>query len=486
MNRTDYLKLKKKIKRIELFILAALYVFFFVVVLDNKKGDPNLWIYESLLLFGTVIPVFFLHYIWPRYFEEGKIDWGVGLTLATFVLEWIVLSFGFYWAEENPSHGLDYYYGPAFGFSFVSLLVLSGYVGLRYTLIRFLLNSKKSIGHRVMKEIGAAAAIGIAVFIIVVQIVPAIGTFSAMAIPYAYCLYALHTYWVLPYAEKNKLNKTTLGALSLLVGLVCLVVFSSGMELLLQVARGRYASFDGLQIVGGLFISGAIIPLTYVLYFGQRKQRKEVFGLQKELGRTSADLKLLQSQVNPHFLFNMMNTLYGVALQENAERTATGIQKLGDMMRFMIHENQQERILLSRELAYLKEYIDLQKLRIADLPSIEISSIIPDQVLDRYYIAPMLLIPFVENAFKHGISFAQQSWIRVQLELDGEILKLSVYNSIHSRGLEGDLESAQSGIGLENVKQRLHLLYPHTHQLNIEQTQREFFIFLTLGLDHEE
>src|SRR5690606_37116682 len=159
MSRLHYLHLKKKIKRIELFVIAALYVFFFVVVLDNKKGDPNLWLYESLLLIGTGTLVFFLHYIWPRYFEGGKIDWGVGLTLATFVMEWIVLSLGFYWAEEDPSHGLEYYYGPAFGFSFVSLLVLSGYVGLRYTLIRFLLNNKNTLKYNVMKVLGAAVAI---------------------------------------------------------------------------------------------------------------------------------------------------------------------------------------------------------------------------------------------------------------------------------------------------------------------------------------
>ncbi|MBE8720792.1 sensor histidine kinase [Sphingobacterium pedocola] len=204
-------------------------------------------------------------------------------------------------------------------------------------------------------------------------------------------------------------------------------------------------------------------------------------GLRKELGQTSSDLKLLQSQINPHFLFNAMNTLYGIALRENADRTAVGIQKLGDMMRFMLHENQQDSILLIREIEYLKEYIELQKLRIADLPSIQITTNLPEDQLDTYYIAPMFLIPFVENAFKHGISLNKLSWIRIQLFIENDILKLSIYNSIH-RGQENDPERDNPGIGLENVKSRLDLLYPDDHQLHIEETNAEFFIFLTLHI----
>ena len=143
--------------------------------------------------------------------------------------------------------------------------------------------------------------------------------------------------------------------------------------------------------------------------------------MQSALGKTSADLKLLQSQINPHFLFNVMNTLYGIAIQENAERTSTGIQQLGDMMRFMLHENQQDHILLIREIAYIKEYIALQKLRIADLPSIQITVELPpeDQIEDQQ-IAPMLLIPFIENAFKHGISLNIPSWIRIYLSVEND------------------------------------------------------------------
>src|SRR5690606_17505462 len=156
--------------------------------------------------------------------------------------------------------------------------------------------------------------------------------------------------------------------------------------------------------------------------------------------------------------------------------------QLGDMMRFMLHENQQDHILLIREIAYIKEYIALQKLRIADLPSIQITVELPpeDQIEDQQ-IAPMLLIPFIENAFKHGISLNKPSWIRIYLSVENDHLRLNVYNSIHT-SKESDPDRHNSGIGLKNVRNRLNLLYSDHHQFHIEETNIESFIFLTLQL----
>ncbi len=101
---------------------------------------------------------------------------------------------------------------------------------------------------------------------------------------------------------------------------------------------------------------------------GHRSQKNEVLTLEKALGRSSANLDFLRSQINPHFLFNALNTLYGTALQEQAGRTSEGIQKLGDMMRFMLHENTEEKIHLSKEVGYLQNYIALQRLRTQESP----------------------------------------------------------------------------------------------------------------------
>ena len=221
-------------------------------------------------------------------------------------------------------------------------------------------------------------------------------------------------------------------------------------------------------------------PLTWLVYKRHAKGKEEVHKLQRELGQSTAKFDFLRSQINPHFLFNALNTLYGTALQENAERTGEGIQKLGDMMRFMLHENMQEKISLEREIEYLENYISLQRLRTDPNPEVAIQSQIQQQ-LSYAQVSPMLLIPFVENAFKHGISFREPSHIKITLEKKENTLYFDVYNSKHPRQ-ESDPERDKSGIGLNNVKQRLQLLYPSRHELLIRENSKEFFVHLTLEL----
>jgi LytS/YehU family sensor histidine kinase len=200
--------------------------------------------------------------------------------------------------------------------------------------------------------------------------------------------------------------------------------------------------------------------------------------LQRRFFNQSAELSTLRSQINPHFLFNSLNTLFAVALQENAEKTANGIQKLGDMMRFMLHENHQERIPLSKEVEYLQNYIDLQRMRLDESQNIEIRVNLqqPDREI---YLAPMLLNPFVENAFKHGISFRQPSWIYITLTLDAQKIYFKVHNSVQAN--QNDVEEQEeSGVGLENVKKRLELIYPNRYTLEIQQSEQDYFASLVL------
>jgi LytS/YehU family sensor histidine kinase len=222
------------------------------------------------------------------------------------------------------------------------------------------------------------------------------------------------------------------------------------------------------------------VPVTWVLYKRHLKGNEEVFVLTKELKQSAANIDFLRSQINPHFLFNALNTIYGTAIQEKAERTSEGIEKLGDMMRFMLQENLQEKISLNREIDYVNNYISLQRLRTDPNPNVLIQTDIQDGD-NMHQIAPMLLIPFVENAFKHGISFRERSHIKVSLEIKNNALYFDVYNSKHPQQ-ESDPEKDKSGIGLENVKQRLKLLYPNKHDLTIRETGKEFFVHLTIQL----
>lgn len=222
-------------------------------------------------------------------------------------------------------------------------------------------------------------------------------------------------------------------------------------------------------------------PLAWFIYKRRHANNLEINNLRNDLGKSDANLNFLKSQINPHFLFNALNTLFGTALQENAERTGEGIQKLGDMMRFMLHENTLDKISLAREVEYLNNYIDLQKLRISRTGDIRIETEIEEE-LNNLQITPMLLIPFIENAFKHGISLQQPSYIKITLQTKHNILHFDVSNSIYIKA-ENDPEKTKSGIGLQNVKQRLALLYLGKHELIIHQNAKEFFVHLTLELD---
>jgi len=246
---------------------------------------------------------------------------------------------------------------------------------------------------------------------------------------------------------------------------------------------GISASTRNMEALAFIILLGEVmfvIPIAWWLSKLRLKEKNEVLVLEKALGRSSANLDFLRSQINPHFLFNALNTLYGTALQENAPRTSEGVQKLGDMMRFMLHENHQEKIELSKEVGYLQNYIALQRLRIQESNDIQIAVNISEDECD-HPIAPMLLIPFVENAFKHGISLRNRSWIVVSLSCDANHIYFDAYNSVHVKP-ENDPEKTSLGIGLNNVKNRLALLYPRKHELSIRQTATEFFVHLTIEI----
>jgi len=254
-----------------------------------------------------------------------------------------------------------------------------------------------------------------------------------------------------------------------------------------QLLSGGNKEANLLVVLLGNFLTQLILvtPIAWRIYKDRNTLKtEEIITLKTELGKADANLNFLKSQINPHFLFNALNTLYGTALQEKAERTGEGIQKLGDMMRFMLQENIEDKITLSKDVDYLNNYIALQKLRTSISPDITIETQIDEQI-NTLFISPMLLIPFVENAFKHGISLQSPSHIKITLQTSGNTLYFDVHNSIHLKQ-DNDPEKLQSGIGLQNVKQRLDLLYPGQHELIIRQNAKEFFIHLTLQLSEND
>lgn len=242
---------------------------------------------------------------------------------------------------------------------------------------------------------------------------------------------------------------------------------------------------EEIFLIGGLgsvaFIQLIFFPLTSLIFKKYDSYIGQITSLSTQVNQGNASMDFLRSQINPHFLFNTLNTLYASSLMENAEKTSDGIQKLGDMMRFMLHENQLPRIPISREINYLKNYIDLQMLRFGAHANLETDFQINENQCAGE-IAPMLLIPFVENAFKHGISSKEKSWIRLNLRCIAGSVHLDLVNSAHPDKPVSEQSREESGIGLENVKSRLNLVYPDRHQLNIIANDTDFFVHLSIQI----
>ncbi len=205
------------------------------------------------------------------------------------------------------------------------------------------------------------------------------------------------------------------------------------------------------------------------------KTRMELALNEKQSEHLKTELAFLRSQVSPHFLFNVMNNMAALARMKSADLEPT-ILKLSSLMRYMLYENDEDKVLVKHEVQYLKDYIDLQKQRFGEELHLEVAMEVHE---DWATIEPMLLIPFVENAFKHGTGWVQDPEIRIDLKVDKGELAFSVSNKIESTPGEKD---KTSGIGLTNVRRRLELLYPGRHTLEIDPTGGWFRISLHLKL----
>ena len=202
--------------------------------------------------------------------------------------------------------------------------------------------------------------------------------------------------------------------------------------------------------------------------------------LEKQM--TATQLDLLRAQINPHFLFNTLNNIYALALEEDSPKSAGGIARLSYMMRHMLTESREGMVPLEKEWAYIEHYLQLQKLRLPDNGMIDLTYTFEGEC-EGLRMMPMLLIIIIENACKHGISMHEPSFVHIHARIVGDELYLSVKNSRHSN-TTNHLEK-HSGIGLKNLRERLNLVYPHSHSLSIHETADQFEVQLSLDLQKE-
>ncbi len=204
-------------------------------------------------------------------------------------------------------------------------------------------------------------------------------------------------------------------------------------------------------------------------YFAQERQRKEV-----ENARLQSELSFLRSQISPHFIFNVLNSIVSLA-RKKSDQVETVTLQLSELMRYMLYEADEDRVSLAQEVAYLQSYIDLQKVRFGQTVAVRFDLGPIDEHLE---IEPMLLIPFVENAFKHGVGLVPEPVVEVRLATEAGRLRFGVRNKVPPAG--GSKDHA-SGIGLANVRRRLSLLYPQAHRLDVGQAQQYYEVHLELN-----
>lgn len=219
-----------------------------------------------------------------------------------------------------------------------------------------------------------------------------------------------------------------------------------------------------------LFMSGFIKIAQE--WFKSEQQREAL-----KVENLNAELKFLKSQINPHFLFNCLNTIYSLA-HKHSSQTEHAIVKLSTIMRYMIYDSNEDKVLLQQELQYLEDYIDIQRLRLPE-------DIVVDYAVQGnpagLKIEPMLLVPFVENAFKHGISYAEPSFIAIALAIERNQVRLVVENSRFRKRV-----AEVGGIGLQNVRKRLELLYTGDHELEITESENQFIVDLKIVLKNDQ
>ncbi len=219
---------------------------------------------------------------------------------------------------------------------------------------------------------------------------------------------------------------------------------------------------------------GAFIKITKHFYSEESKSKE----LQQQ--KLEAELNFLKGQIHPHFLFNTLNNLYALTLKKS-ENSPEVVLKLSDLLSFMLYECNSRTVSLQKELDLIENYISLEKLRYDDRLTINYE--VEGEIIGSQ-IPPMLLLPFVENAFKHGTSESiDKVWVDINIKVEDQKLHLTVRNSNGYDPEEKAEFEYQKGIGLKNVKRRLELLYEDAYELNIHDTDEEYSVTLKIEMD---
>lgn len=290
-------------------------------------------------------------------------------------------------------------------------------------------------------------------------------TFNAISIYFGFFLLLiivsyLNIFFIIPkffYQGKYLLFGASLVVLTIAVSFLFSIIFINFES---EVSPLELILFFIAFLVIQLFVTGMKVLSNYYI---REKQFRQI-----ENEQLKTELNLLKSQVNPHFLFNTLNNLYGLITQNQNAQASEITLKLGDLMRYLLESSKMERVSLDKEICFMDGYLALEKIRLSHGADIQFEV---SGINRKIFIAPLLFIPLVENAFKHGIStISSDSFAHFSLSVQGSEIYFEAINSVGKPPENSEI----SGTGLENLKKRLQLIYPGRHKLDVEQTTNQF------------
>ena len=290
------------------------------------------------------------------------------------------------------------------------------------------------------------------------------------------------TYFIAWFAVPRFLQKKQILYFILCVIVAMVFIFFARikwMELVNYINEGGYWKMPATKMLKNIIRDYSVVALAICIYIIGDWRKNQQLNEQLIKAKAEAELRLLKGQLHPHFLFNTLNNIYSLALQKS-ELTADSILKLTELLDYLVYWANKEKVSLSKEVELLKSYLDLEKLRYGEKLQLNAEFSAIDE---KIKVSPLILLPFVENCFKHGgVNESGVFWINLKLKVYSDKFVFNIENSKRKK----KKKTGNGGLGLQNIQQRLALIYPKNHHLEIDDNEDFFSVRLEVNFNHEK
>lgn len=469
--------LKKQITKVvanTLVLLLAIRVLAFVYAYNDYATDEL--VMSMLTIAGALL--FFAHsFLLFPFLEQNEEYKYTKSVLLSFVI--YILAIGFIWIYASRTvtdwdYVLDVNMKYIFEINELTKLLLISFIPLLAAVLLSFAYSTLIIGDRLIMPF-----IEFLVNVVVVSLLYLVSAtidngHASFLLSVLFCFFYTNAFYITPSFLKKRKGRSSGVVLVLLITIAYILLF-------------WYFSYTDTSPLDNLFLSINIlvgISLVFVLSYVYGYYRIKIAAKEnvfiKKIDSKESELQLLKSQVNPHFLFNTLNTLYSTALEEGATKTATSTAKLANLIRYMQEDINKEFIPLEKEIQYVQNYIEIQKLRCAREPKVKTTF----SGYEHHIISPGLFIPFVENAFKYGINPNEASDLSVSVICTNYAIHFECTNTYNE-----DYKTYQNeqgfGLGIHNAKKRLELVYPKRHTFMVTKENNVFSVNIKISVSEQ-